>query len=79
MTLPALSLRGLRDASTSSPVFFSFSQGDIGLGNDADEPAVLDKAQSSNLVAGYESERLLEVFVRLNADHRIAGVVYPRF
>src|SRR5881396_1421586 len=68
-TLPALSLRGLRDRLDElTGLLFVLPEGDVGLGNDADEPAVLDNGQSPNLVAGHELERLLAVLVRLNAD-----------
>ena len=37
------------------------AEGDVGLGNDADEPAVLDHGQPPNLVACHQLERLFEV------------------
>ena len=56
-------------ASTSAPVFVSFSaEGDVGLGDDADEPAALDDGQPPDLVAGHELERLFEVIAGLDAD-----------
>ena len=42
VTLPALSLRGLRDRLDELTGRLVLADGDVGLGNDADEPAVLD-------------------------------------
>jgi hypothetical protein len=42
MTLSALSLRGLRDRLDELTGLFALADGDVRLGNDADEPAVLD-------------------------------------
>src|ERR687898_3264070 len=57
-TLPALSLRGLRDRLDElTGLLFVLPESDVGLGNDANEPAVLDNGQP-NLVAGHELERL---------------------
>src|SRR5918998_1868175 len=67
-TLPTLSLRGLRDRLDERAGLLVLLEGDIGLGNDADEPAILHNGQPPNLVAGHELERLFEVFVRLDTD-----------
>src|SRR5205809_7563262 len=68
-TLPAFSLRGLRDRLDElTGLLLVLAEGDVGLGNDADEPAVLDNGQPPNLVAGHELKRLVEVFVGRNTD-----------
>src|SRR5882724_5065386 len=68
-TLAALSLRGLRDRLDElTGLLLVLPEGDVGLGNDADQPAVLDDGQPPNLVPGHELERLFEVFVGLNTD-----------
>src|SRR5918992_5462296 len=69
VTLPALSLGGLRDRLDElTGLLLVLAEGDVGLGNDADEPAVLDNGQPPKLVAGHELERPFKVFVGLNAD-----------
>src|SRR5262249_52418036 len=67
--LPALSPGGLRDRldELTCPLL-ALSKRDVGLGNDADESAVLDDGQPPYLVAGHEPERFFEVFVGLDAD-----------
>jgi hypothetical protein len=42
VTLAALSLRGLRDRLDELTGLLVLAEGDVGLGDDADEPAVLD-------------------------------------
>src|SRR6476661_536795 len=67
--LAAVSLRGRGDRLDElAGLRLVRPQRDVGLGDDADEPAVLDDGQPPNLVAGHESERLFEVVVGLHAD-----------
>ena len=54
-TLLALSLGGLRDRLDElTGLLLVLPEGDVGLGNNPDEPAVLDNGQPPNLVAGHE-------------------------
>src|SRR6188472_501940 len=68
-TLAAISLRARRDRLDElTGLRLVLPEGDVGLGDDADEPAVLHDGQPPNLVAGHESECLFEVFVGLDTD-----------
>ena len=49
---------------------------DVGLGDDSDEPAILDDGQSPNLVPSHEPERLFEFLVGPDADE-VLGVHIP--
>src|SRR5438034_140284 len=54
-TLAALFLGGLGDRLDElTGLLLVFPEGDVGLGNDADEPAVLYNGQPPNLVAGHK-------------------------
>src|SRR5246127_3459763 len=74
----ALSLRSLGDRLDELPGFLVLREGDVGLGDDADEPAVLDDRQPPNLVAGHELKRLVEVSVGLDGDEIPRGDVSDR-
>src|SRR2546423_1381317 len=75
-TLLALFLRGLGDRPDELPRPLALLERDVSLRDHADEPIVLDNGQPPNLVAGHQSERLVEVAVRLDADE-VARVDVP--
>jgi hypothetical protein len=59
----AFSLRVQRSPRRAHRSLLVLPEGDVGLGNDADEPAVLDNGQPPDLVAGHEFERLFVVCI----------------
>jgi hypothetical protein len=80
MRLPPLGVRGLGDRlDERTGLRLVLGEGDVGLSDDADEPAVLEDGQSSNLVVGHEFERVFEILVGLDTDEVTRADVVSRF